>query len=67
MFLALGWVKENGQGDGTIVQGPDAIGKSVNSAAVETELDPTKCYTVTIVADANGGDMLIYATKLWWK
>ena len=58
-------VKENGQGDGTIVQGPEAIGKSVNSAAVETELDPTKCYTVTILADDNGGDMLIYATKLW--
>ena len=32
---------------------------------METELDPTKCYTVTILADANGGDMLIYATKLW--
>ena len=58
-------IKENGQGDVTIVQGPEAIGKSVNSAAVETELDPTKRYTVTIIADSNGGDMLIYATKLW--
>ena len=58
-------VKEDGQGDGTTVQGPQAVGKSVNSAAVETELDPTKRYTVTIVADSNGGDMLVYATKLW--
>ena len=58
-------VKEEGQGDGTTVQGPEAIGKSVNSNAVEAELDPTKRYTVTIIADSNGGDMLIYATKLW--
>lgn len=58
-------VKEDGQGDGTVVQGPQAIGKSVNSAAVETELDPAKRFTVTIVADSNGGDMLVYATKLW--
>lgn len=58
-------VKEDGQGDGTIIQGPQAIGKSVNSAAVEAELDPAKRYTVTIVADSNGGDMLVYATKLW--
>lgn len=58
-------VKENGQGDGTTVQGEQAIGKSVNSATVETELDPTKKYTVTIVSDANSGDMLVYATKLW--
>lgn len=53
------------KGDGTIVQEPDAIGKSVNSATVEKELDPEKRYTVTIQADSNSGDMHIYATKLW--
>ena len=58
-------VKENGQGEGTVVQGPQAIGKSVNSASVETELDPMKMYTVTIISDSDSGDMLIYATKLW--
>lgn len=58
-------IKENGLGDGTIIQGPAAAGKSKVSNCVEAELDPTKKYTVTIIADSNGGDMLIYATKLW--
>ena len=53
--------------DGTFytVQGPPATGKSVASNAVETTLNPDHKYKIKIIADKDGGDMLIYATKLW--
>ncbi|MDO5446905.1 MAG: dockerin type I domain-containing protein [Prevotellaceae bacterium] len=47
------------------IQGGEAPGKAVASNAVETELDPTHKYKVKVIADKDGGDMLVYATKLW--
>lgn len=56
-------IKDVSTGATTIVQGGEAAGKSVASNSVETELDASKKYQVTIIADT--GDMLVYATKLW--
>lgn len=58
-------VKENGQGSGIRVQGGEAKGKSKASNSVETELDASKNYTITIIADEGGGDMIVYAVKIW--
>lgn len=60
-------VKENGQGSGIRVQGGEAKGKSKASNSVETELDASKNYTITIIADEGGGDMIVYAVKIWPK
>ena len=46
-----------------VIAAPDAKGKNVASATVETDLDPAEQYTVSLLATT--GDMLVYATKLW--
>lgn len=54
-------------GTSAYVQGGEALGKSVASNCVETELNPQHKYKVKVIADSDGGDMLVYATKLWYQ
>ena len=50
-------------GASTDYEGGMAKGKNVASSTVEAELDPTRRYTLKVIATT--GDMLVYATKLW--
>ena len=60
-------VKDVTTGTETMAQGGEATGKSVASNCVETELNASHKYKVKVIADSDGGDMLVYATKLWYQ
>lgn len=47
------------------IAGGDATGKGVKSNTVETTLDPSLCYQLRAIAPSDGGDICIYALKLW--
>lgn len=53
--------------DGTVqtIAGGDATGKGVKSNTVEAVLNPSLTYQIRAIAPSDGGDICIYALKLW--
>lgn len=45
--------------------GGDAIGKDLASSIVEADLNPALTYHIRALAPSDGGDICIYAVKLW--